>query len=483
MDVTEYARFDALGLAELVASKQVSPKDLALTAAAAIERANGAVNAVVELYDDRIAALDEASLGYGPFRGVPFLMKDVAGHEKGRKVEFGSRLARGFVKQDADTHIAEMIRASGVNVLGRSNAPEYSISGTTENALYGATSSPWRQGYSAGGSSGGSMAAVVSGMVPIAQGGDIAGSIRIPASWSGGVGLKPSRGRVSFGPQMDEGGFGLLMNFAQTKSVRDTAAMLDCMSVPQAGDPFTIPKPEASYAEMIGRQPGRLRIGYSLDALMGIDVEPEVAATVRRVAEALEGMGHIVEEAGPRYDGLALARRFLDVWFAGFDVRAEMLGQRTGQKPGPDTLEPTSLLAYEHAKRLTVRDVLSALGAINAARRQLGQFFSSYDVWLSPTTARVSEPHGTCNLGRADGTLEAVVEKQYAVAFQFTLPHNVMGTPAISLPLALTSGGLPVGIQLGARPAHEHVILQLAAALEEAMPWRERVPPLHVSKL
>ena len=160
-----------------------------------------------------------------------------------------------------------------------------------------------------------------------------------------------------------------------------------------------------------------------------------------------------------------------------------MLAARTGQAVGPDTLEPTTLRIYEYSKTLSVRDVMSALQALNAARRQLGAFFATYDVWLSPTTARVAEAHGTYNLGRSDTTIETLVEAQYAVPFQYTLPHNLMGTPAISLPLALTAAGLPVGVQLGARPAHEHVILQLAAALEEAMPWRDRVPPLHVSRL
>src|SRR5213083_1593948 len=206
MKLAEYASHDALGLAALVASRQVSPTELAATAAAAIAAINPAVNAVVETYPDRIDALDERRLGDGPFRGVPFLMKDVFGHEAGRKIEFGSRLCRGMIAQQ-DTHLCQLFRAAGVNILGRSAAPEYSMSGTTEGALYGNTSTPWCKGYSAGGSSGGSMAAVVSGMLPIAHGADIAGSIRIPASYCGGVGLKPSRGRISYGPSMDENGY------------------------------------------------------------------------------------------------------------------------------------------------------------------------------------------------------------------------------------------------------------------------------------
>src|SRR6059036_2847680 len=276
MNLNEYAKYDALGLAELVSRRHVSPKELAETAARAIEAINPAINAIVETYPDRIDSLDEKILGDGPFRGVPFLMKDVFGHEAGRKIEFGSRLCKDVIVQ-TDTHYYQLLRASGVNILGRSAAPEYSMSGTTEGALYGNTSNPWKYGYSAGGSTGGGQAAVVAGIVPIAHGSDIGGSIRIPASFCGGVGLKPSRGRVSFGPMLDENGYGLAQNFVQTKSVRDAAAMLDCLAVPQPGDPFVIPKPTESYATLARRDPPRLRIGWTTAPLMGFVVDTEVA--------------------------------------------------------------------------------------------------------------------------------------------------------------------------------------------------------------
>src|SRR3989441_12199227 len=283
MNIDEYAKYDALGLAELVSRKHVSPKELAETAARAMAAINPAINAVVETYPDRIDSLDEKSLGDGPFRGVPFLMKDVFGHEAGRKIEFGSRLCKDMIVQ-TDTHYCRLLQASGVNILGRSAAPEYSMSGTTESALYGNTSTPWKRGYSAGGSTGGGMAAVGARIVPIAHGSDIAGSIRIPASMCGGVGLKPSRGRVSLGPLQDENGFGLGQNFVQTMSVRDAAAMLDCVAAPQIGDPFLIPKPEASYAALTRMRPPALRIGWSTKPLMGVEVDPEVARAVERTA-------------------------------------------------------------------------------------------------------------------------------------------------------------------------------------------------------
>lgn len=481
MKLAEYARHDALGLAALVANKEVSPIELAATAAAAIAAINPAVNAVVETYPDRIDALDERSLGNGPFRGVPFLMKDVFGHEAGRKIEFGSRLCRGMVSQQ-DTHLCELFRASGVNILGRSAAPEYSMSGTTEGALYGNTCTPWRAGHSAGGSTGGGMAAVIAGIVPIAHGSDIGGSIRIPASYCGGVGLKPSRGRVSFGPMVDENGYGLAQNFVQVKSVRDAAAMLDCLAVPQPGDPFLIPKPPETYAALIRKKPPRLRIGWSIDALMGLKTDAGVANAVADVARLLADMGHEVSEESPHFDGLDAMRSMMDAWFFGFDLRLAGYSKRSGHAIGRDTLEPVTFLIYEHARRVTTEQFLNALSHINAARRKLGAYFTRYDIWLSPTTARVSEPWGNYNLGRSDVSFDELPEKVFRGTCQFTLPYNIMGTPAISLPLAMHPNGLPIGVQLGTRPAGEHVILQLAAALEEAMPWAERVPPLHVAQ-
>ena len=482
MKLVEYAGYDALGLAALVAGREVSPKELAETAAAAIAAINPAINAVVETYSDRIEALDERTIRDGPFRGVPFLMKDVFGHEAGRKIEFGSRLCRGIVVQQ-DTHYCELVRASGVNILGRSAAPEYSMSGTTEGALYGNTCTPWRAGYSAGGSTGGGMAAVIAGMVPVAHGSDIGGSIRIPASYCGGVGLKPSRGRVSYGPTLDELGYGLAQNFVQVKTVRDAAAMLDCLAVPQHGDPFVIPKPAEGYAALIRRKPSRLRIGWSTAPLMGMQTDPGVAGAVADVARVLADMGHEVSEETPQFGGLDAMRSMMDVWFFGFDLRLAGYAKRSGYAIGPDTLEPCTLIIYEYARRMTPEQFIDAMARVNAERRRLGAYFARYDVWLSPTTARVSEPWGNYNLGRADvKSVDELPEKVFRGTCQFTLPHNIMGTPAISLPLAMHASGLPIGVQLGTRPADEHVILQLAAALEEAMPWNGRVPPLHVAR-
>jgi amidase len=475
MKVSEYASYDATGLADLVAKREVTPTELAHVAAEAIAALNPKVNAVVELYADRIEALDEATLGAGPFRGVPFLIKDVVGHLDGRKIEWGSRLCEGMVTRDGDTHIGRLFQAAGLNIIGRSNTPEYSMSGTTENALSGNTATPWREGYSAGGSTGGGGAAVAAGMVPMAHGTDIAGSIRIPAALCGGVGLKPSRGRVSAGPKADEGGWGLTANFAQTKSIRDTAALLDCMAIPQPGDPFVIPKPATRYAELITQAPPKLKIGWSAKPLNDRPVDPEIAAAVARTAKLLASLGHEVEEDHPDYDGEDAAQRMLDVWFFDFPKRIESYAAQTGRKPGPDTLEPVTLKIYEYAKTITTTQFLTAHASLNTMRRKLGPYFQRHDLWLSPTTAAVAEPWGNYNLGRTDLSPQDYMAHIFR-QIQFCFPHNVMGTPAISLPLAMHSSGLPIGVQIGARPGEEHVVLQVAAVLEREMGWGSRVP-------
>ncbi|HUF87629.1 MAG TPA: amidase family protein [Thermohalobaculum sp.] len=481
MQLAEYARLDATGLAELVARREVSPRELAECAARAIEAANPKVNAVVETYADRIEGLDEAALGQGPFRGVPTLIKDIMGYEEGRLVESGSRLCQGMTSPHT-LHFAELLRAAGMNILGRTNAPEYSIAGTAENALYGDTSNPWRAGYSAGGSSGGAAAAVAAGMVPAAHGTDIAGSIRIPAGWCGGVGLKPSRGRVSFGPVLDENGFGLSTTFMQTRSIRDTAALLDCLAIPQVGDPFIIPMPAEPYAELIRRAPGRLRIGWSVKPLMGVEVDPEVAEAVVATAKLLAEMGHAVDEVDPKFDAGAVAR-FCDAWFFPFKQRLEGYAARTGREIGPDTLEPVTLAVYRHSCSMNPDIFLEGIAELNGARRRLARVYEDCDIWLGPTLARPAEPWGRYNLGRTDVGYDDYVAEILAVPCQFTVPHNVLGTPALTLPLAMHASGLPIGVQLGAGSAQEHVLLQLGSALEEAMPWADRVPPLHVSRM
>lgn len=478
MNLEEYSRYDALGLAQLVQKRKVSPRELAQTALKAIEAVNPKLKAVIEIYDDRIAKLDAKTLGRGPFRGVPFLIKDVGPHLKGRKTEFCSRLCQGLTGE-VDSNFATLLKASGLNIMGRTNTPEFSMASSSENLLYGNTSTPWKLGYSACGSTGGGAAAVAAGIVPMAHGSDIGGSIRGPAAWCGGIGLKPSRGRISSGPLYDEWGFGMAMNFVQTRSMRDTATMLDCVAIPQPGDPFVIkpaPKPYVKYLRPSGR---KLKIAWSAKQLLDVPVDPEIAATVQKTAKALAKLGHKVSEAAPSIDLAALDRICLGIWFFGFDRRLDGYATRTGRKIGPDTLEAGTLRFYEFAKSVSQAAYLDALANMNTARRAIGAFFADYDVWLTPTTAQTGPKHGVLNMNVDLPPLEFVTnEERYQ---QFLVPYNVTGQPAMSLPLGTHSNGLPIGVQVGARPGEDHLLIELGAELERAMPWRDRRPQIHVA--
>jgi amidase len=478
MNLEEYARYDALGLAEFVKRREVSPRELAETALKAIEAVNPKLHAVIEIYDDRIAGLDSKTLGRGPFRGVPFLIKDVGPHLKGRKTEFCSRLCQGMVGE-VDSNFATLLKTSGVNILGRTNTPEFSMASSAENLLYGSTSTPWKLGYSASGSTGGGAAAVSAGVAPMAHGSDIGGSIRGPAAWCGGIGLKPSRGRISSGPLFDEWGYGMAMNFVQTKTMRDTAAMLDCLAIPQPGDPFVIKSPPKAFAKYLKPSGKPCRIAWSATALMDTPVDPEIAAAVRKTAEVLAKLGHQVEEAAPPLDLPSIDDACMAVWFFAFDRRLDGYARKTGREVGPDTVEAATLRFYEFAKSVPHTRFLDALAYMNKVRRDVGAFFASYDVWLTPTTAQPAPRLGVYNMNVDLPPKEFIAAEERSQ--QFMVIYNVTGQPAISLPLAMHSTGLPIGVQLAARPAEDHLLIELGAMLEDAMPWRERKPPIHVA--
>ena len=480
MNLREYAAHDGLGLAELVRKKHVSPRELAWTAMRAIEVVNPEVMAVMETYADNIEVLDESKLGKGPFRGVPFLIKDVGAHFKGRKTENGSRLCKDLVVE-ADDYYAVMIRDSGVNLVGRSNAPEFSMALCAENLLFGSTSNPWKKGYSTSGSTGGGAAAVASGMVPIAHGSDMGGSIRGPAAWCGTIGLYPSRGRVSAGPDEDEGCFGMTQSFVMTKSMRDTATMLDCLSVPQPGDPYVIGRPQEPFATYLTKPAKPMRIAYYAKPLMDAPVDEEVAAAVRATAEVLSRLGHDVFEAAPPFDLARIDNACKIVWYYGFDEWLDSLGRKTGREVGPDTVERATLMFYEFAKRQSAAKLFGALEEFNRIRRGIGQFFRKCDVLMTPTCAQVAAPFGVYGMNVDVPPDEFLIHEQRPC--QFMIAYNVTGQPALSLPLGQHSNGLPIGVQLGARHAEEDLLIQLGAVLEREMSWRDRVPPLHLSRL
>jgi amidase len=478
MNLAEYAAYDATGLARLIERREVSPRELAATALKAIEALNPELGAVIEIYADGISGVDERSLPPGPFRGIPFLIKDVGPHLKGRKTEFCSRLCQGMVGE-VDSNFATLLKATGVNILGRTNTPEFSMASSAENLLYGATSTPWKKGYSASGSTGGGAAAVAAGIVPMAHGSDIGGSIRGPAAWCGGIGLKPSRGRISSGPLYDEWGYGMAMNFVQTRTMRDTAAMLDCLAVPQPGDPFVIKPPPKPYVRYLRPSGQKLRIAWSAAPLMDAPVDPEIAAAVKETARALARLGHHVMEAAPHIDLPALDRACIGVWFFAFDRRLDAYGEKTGRKVGPDTVEAATLRFYDFAKSVSHMRFLEALAYMNTARRTVGAFFAEHDVWITPTTAQTGPRLGVYNMNVDLPPEEFITREERSQ--QFMVPYNVTGQPAMSLPLAMHSNGLPIGVQLGARPGEDHLLIELGAVLEREMPWRDRRPPIHLA--
>lgn len=475
----EYAALDGVGLAELVARKEISIPEVMASARAAIDRANPTINAIIEIYEDRFAD-PESGLIDGPLKGVPFLIKDVTSHFGGRKLEHSSRLCQGYVVPE-DDHYARMIKGTGVNLVGRSHTPEFSMALCADTVLYGRTSNPWKFDYSTSGSSGGAAAAVASGMVPIAHASDLGGSTRGPAAWCGTVGLHPSRGRVSQGPAFDERGNGMSQSSVVTRTMRDTAVMLEALSAPQPGDPFIIRRPERPYTDFLKGTDRKLTIGWSAKPLMDAPVDPQIAAAVEATARALATQGHHVEESSPAFDLVAMDRMLTDLWYFQFDKYLDDLGSRSGRKVGPDTVERATLAFYEFAKSRSVEAYFAAVEELNVFRRQIGKWFARYDIWLSPTCAQVAQPNGVYGMNIDVAPLEFLQHEQRPC--QFMVWVNVCGVPAISLPLAQHSSGLPIGLQLAARPGHEEHLIGLGAELEQAMPWRNRTPPLHVSRL
>lgn len=479
LSATEYASLDGVALAELIARGELSVAEVTASARTAIERANPVVNAIVELYEDRFKEPD-AELHDGPLKGVPFLIKDVGDHFGNRKMEYSSRLCEGFVVP-CDSFFAQQVKATGVNVIGRSHTPEFSMALCADTLLYGATSNPWKLGYSTSGSSGGAAAAVASGMVPIAHSSDLGGSTRGPAAWCGTVGLHPSRGRVSVGPIRDENRLGMSQASVVTRTMRDTAVMLDAISLSCPGDPFVIRHPDRPYTDFLNGPNKNLKIGWSVAPLMNAPVDPEIAELIKATAHQLAALGHHVEESAPTFDLRHMDEMLTDLWYFQFDKYLDAVGERSGRKVSADTVEAATLKFYEFAKGQTVEAYFRATDNLNLYRRQIGQWFEKYDIWLSPTCAQVAKPNGVYGMN-IDVPPLAFLQHEQAPC-QFMVWANVCGAPAISLPLGMHSSGLPIGVQLSARPGYEEHLIGLGSELEIAMPWAGRMPELHVSRL
>ncbi len=482
MNLAEYAAYDGLGLAELVRQRQVTAKALGRLMLAAVELVNPQINAVIQAYAERVEAMADDYLPPGPFAGVPFLLKDLGAGEKGAIQEAGSRLWRGRVLR-YDGFLTERFRAAGLSLLGRTTTPEQGLSSTTESVLAGATRSPWNLETRAGGSSGGAAASVAAGITPIAHASDGAGSIRIPAAGCGLVGLKPSRGRVSLGPGASDPLLGMVVEFAVSRTVRDTAALLDAVSQPAPGDPYIILQPQRPYRQEVGAPTGKLRIAWTRTSWQpGTPVHPEVIASVEKSAALLEAMGHELSEIETLYDYEEFVNAIWVGWAWGFDVLLDDTAAALGRSVNEETLEPVTLSLYHLAKSLTAAQVARAEGVYNAIRRKVGRFFESYDLLLTPTIAQLGDPIGKYSQNVTDVDFIGFFRRCDQSDMYLPLA-NLTGQPAISLPLWHSDSGFPIGMQFVAPFGREDILIRLASALETALPWRERIPPVHVSRI
>ncbi|AGP54883.1 amidase [Streptomyces rapamycinicus] len=473
MELSEYTRFDAVGLADLVARGEVSAAELTAAAQAAIAAVNPRINAVVENWP----AEDEPVPGSTPLAGVPFLIKDLAVAMAGKRVELGSRLAAGNVAAE-DSFLMRRLRRAGLVTLGRTATPEFAYSTTTEPVLYGAARNPWDPERTPGGSTGGSAAAVAAGIVPMAHATDAAGSIRVPAASTGLFGLKPTRGRISMGPDADEVFNGLAVHGAISRTVRDSATLLDLIGGPETGDPYFAEPPRRPYAEEVTRPPGALRIGLLTTPWGGREVDAAISEATRQAARLLESLGHRVEVATMELDVdweefvLANARLWsanLVTWIDGFAAAFD-------RPVDESTVEPEMLASYAWGRQVSGADFVHALDVRNRVARSVGQYFTGHDLLLTPTLPELPLPIGTYRHGSegADGHgwLAHLFHRS-----PFTAVFNVAGTPAMSVPLSADpTTGLPIGVQFAAGYGREDTLFRLAGQLEQAAPWAHRTP-------
>lgn len=473
----DLAWLDACDQAELVRSGQTSPRELVDAAIERIERVNPQINAVIHERFDQARAEADGELSDGPFRGVPLLLKDFNARSKGDPYHVGSRfLKRLGHRVDHDSTLVSKLRRAGFVIVGRTNVAELCTTITTEPVAYGPTRNPWSLDHSSGGSSGGSSAAVAAGLTPVAHGEDGGGSIRVPASECGLVGLKPSRGRVSQGPDAGERWMGAAMDGCLTRTVRDTAAVLDCMAGYVPGDPYTAPPPVRPYADEVRVGPGRLRVGL-LDRPVppNTGVHPECEAAVAGAGNLLEGLGHTVEADRPSALGdPAFTEHYVNMVAANTAALVDTWGSISGQGVPDDELEPDNVGLVAMGRALSATQYLASVEWLHGYGRRIAAWWSDegFDLLLTPVIPTPPPKIGW--LRDPDEGFPRLIE-----LLQYTPHFNATGQPAISLPLHWTGDGLPVGVQLVAAYGREDLLLRVAAQLEQAHPWSGRRPPIH----
>lgn len=499
MAFSNYDHFDALGLAELVKKGEVTSAELVDEAISRIEAINPVLNPVVVPMFDEARRVAAGPLPNGPFRGVPFLLKDLRAAYAGFPMRAGSRLLADYIP----THDAELVKrykAAGLVIAGKTNTPELGILPVTEPDLYGPTKNPWNPAHTPGGSSGGAAASVASGIVPVAQGGDGGGSIRIPASCCGVFGLKPSRGRMPVGPDDSEIFFGFAIEHVLSKTVRDSAAMLDVTHGPELTSLYHAREPERPFLEEVGREPGRLKIAFTTSPFLPAKTHSDCAEAARETAELCASLGHDVDEATPNFDGHEFARCFFLMFCAGAATELALMEKGFNRKVKPGDVEPGTWICAMIGRKMSAPEFNVSMRKLRQHQRTISRFFQTYDVLLTPTLARPPLKIGELRhpiqeavldvVGRSaslrwilgiPGLVDVVVDRAYAFT-PFTPIANVTGQPSMSVPLGWNADGLPIGSMFTGRLGDEALLFRLAGQLERAKPWAQKKPMVHASQ-
>jgi amidase len=473
MTFEHYADHDGLGLAALVKNGDITPLELVEAAIERIERHNGALNAVVYKAYDEARKTAAGSLPDGPFKGVPFLIKDLGAKVTGWPRTSGSDFVQ-VASDDADSELVRRYRATGVVLLGKTNTPEFGIPGVTNSKRLGPCGNPWNPEHISGGSSGGAASATASGMVPLAHGSDGLGSIRIPAANCGLVGMKITRDRTPI-CEVSDGALGFSVHHVVTRTVRDCAAMLDATGYAQPGDPFQAPAKAGPYLDEVSRSPGRLRIAWSAETPSGRPIGDEMLAALHRTVELLTGLGHEVFEQGLGIDYRLLYRAQGLASASHFSANIKRWVDTLGREPGEGELGPLASRAYAAGQRISGQQAFWGWQQLRLMNRQILEGFEAFDVYLTPTMSTTSPRLDWLDPLNLD--LKEFDRRQSAT-YAATPPFNFTGQPSVSLPLWQSDGGMPMGMMFTARFADEATLYRLAGQLEKECPWKDRRPPV-----
>ena len=468
----DYSSHDGMGLAQLVRRGDVSVPELVEAAIARVERLDRRINAVVYRDFDRAREMAAGPLPDGPFTGVPFLVKDFGISVAGWPCTSGSRFCAEVVDRE-DSGLTRRYREAGVMMLGRGSSSEYGIVGNVETSLFGATRNPWNTDHIAGGSSGGSAAAVAAGMVPMAHASDGLGSIRIPAACCGLVGMKPTRDRVPNLPDGFDYAMGFCIDHVVTRSVRDSAAMLDATGLPEPGSPYAIPAKAGQYLDEVSRSPGKLRINWSPDTPSGQPLDPEVLKVLEHTAAALAALGHEVRAESIGVDHRAVARARAPVSAANFAAGMRRVIDRVGREPREDELEPMTWAALQASRAVTGEQAFWGYQELRMLMRGVVQRFDSFDVYLCPV---MTAPPPRIGFSDPASVTPRDLGKRQMAMFPFAALFNFTGQPSLSLPLGMSAQGLPIGMMFTGRYADEATLYRLAGQLEKELPWAQRRP-------